>query len=32
MFGENGEVEYGGDNKNADVPTHNVTDDMVKHY
>ena len=32
MYGENGEVEYGGDNKNADVPTHNVTDDMVKHY
>ena len=25
------EVEYGGDNKNAD-STHNVTDDMVKHY
>lgn len=32
MYGENGEVEYGGDNKNADTPTHNITDDMVKHY
>ena len=32
MYGENGEVEYGGDLKNADVPTHNVTDDMSKHY
>ena len=32
MYGENGEVEYGGDLKNADVPTHNVTDDMTKHY
>ena len=32
MYGENGEVEYGGDSKNADVPTHNVTDDMTKHY
>jgi len=32
MFGENGEVEYGGDGKNAERPTHNVTDDMVKHY
>ncbi|MFH0772175.1 MAG: N-acetyl sugar amidotransferase [Candidatus Omnitrophota bacterium] len=32
MFGENGEVEYGGDDKNEDRPTHNVTDDMVKHY
>ena len=32
MFGENGEVEYGGDLKNSEVPTHNITDDMVKHY
>jgi N-acetyl sugar amidotransferase len=32
MFGENGEVEYGGDLKNAEVPTHNVSDDMIKHY
>ena len=31
MFGENGEVEYGGDLKNS-MPTHNITDDMVKHY
>lgn len=32
MYGENGEVEYGGDSKNADKPSHNVTDDLVKHY
>ena len=32
MYGENGEVEYGGDLKNADLPTHNVSDDMMKHY
>lgn len=32
MYGENGEVEYGGDQKNADQPSRNVTDDMVKHY
>ncbi len=32
MYGENGEVEYGGDMKNADKPSHNVTDDMTKHY
>ena len=32
MYGENGEVEYGGSLKNADVPTHNVSDDMIKHY
>lgn len=32
MFGENGEVEYGGDMKNADVPSHNVDDDMMMHY
>ncbi len=32
MYGENGEVEYGGDDKNADVPSHNVTEDMTKHY
>jgi len=32
MYGENAEVEYGGDMKNADVPSHNVSDDMVKHY
>jgi len=32
MFGENGEVEYGGDMKNADSPTHDTSGDMVKHY
>ena len=32
MYGENGEVEYGGDSKNSDKPTHNITDDMTKHY
>lgn len=32
MYGENGEVEYGGDMKNADKPSHNVEDDLVKHY
>lgn len=32
MYGENGEVEYGGDPKNADKPSRNVTDDLVKHY
>ena len=32
MFGENGEVEYGGDSKNEESPTHNITDDIDKHY
>ena len=32
MYGENGEVEYGGDLKNENSPTHNLTDDMIKHY
>jgi N-acetyl sugar amidotransferase len=32
MFGENGEVEYGGDMKNAFKPTHDTSGDMVKHY
>jgi N-acetyl sugar amidotransferase len=32
MFGENGEVEYGGDMKNANSPTHDTDEDMVKHY
>jgi N-acetyl sugar amidotransferase len=32
MYGENGEVEYGGDMKNAFSPTHDVGDDMIKHY
>jgi len=32
MYGENGEVEYGGDGKNANKATHNVGSDMIKHY
>jgi N-acetyl sugar amidotransferase len=32
MYGENGEVEYGGDMKNANKPTHDTSSDMVKHY
>ncbi len=32
MFGENGEVEYGGDMKNAFKATHDTSDDMVRHY
>jgi N-acetyl sugar amidotransferase len=32
MFGENGEVEYGGDMKNAFKPTHDTGGDMMKHY
>lgn len=32
MYGENGEVEYGGDMKNAFKPTHDTSDDMIKHY
>ena len=32
MYGENGEVEYGGDKKNQNSPTHNAGDDLVKHY
>ena len=32
MFGENGEVEYGGSSKNYDKPTHNVSNDMIEHY
>lgn len=32
MYGENGEVEYGGDMKNAFVPTRNYRTDHVKHY
>lgn len=31
MYGENGEVEYGGDMKNADSPTREITDHN-KHY
>ena len=32
MYGENGEVEYGGDMKNAYKPTRDYKDDQVKHY
>lgn len=32
MYGENGEVEYGGDMKNKNSPTHNLSDDIVRHY
>jgi N-acetyl sugar amidotransferase len=32
MYGENGEVEYGGDMKNAFSATHDVSDDMMRHY
>jgi len=32
MYGENGEVEYGGDDKNEESPIHNLTDDLLNHY
>ena len=32
MYGENGEVEYGGDMKNAFKPTRDYTEDHAKHY
>jgi N-acetyl sugar amidotransferase len=32
MYGENGEVEYGGDMKNAFTPTRNYKADHKKHY
>jgi len=32
MYGENGEVEYGGDTKNAFTPTRNWKTDHKKHY
>ena len=32
MYGENGEVEYGGDIKNQDSPKHDLHDDLLKHY
>jgi hypothetical protein len=32
MYGENGEVEYGGDMKNAFIPTRNYKTDHKKHY
>lgn len=32
MYGEDGEVEYGGDMKAVGRRTHNVSEDMTKHY
>jgi N-acetyl sugar amidotransferase len=32
MYAENGEVEYGGDDKNEDSPFHDTGEDLVKHY
>jgi N-acetyl sugar amidotransferase len=32
MYGENGEVEYGGDDKNEDKATHDIAGDLLKHY
>lgn len=32
MFGENGEVEYGGSADNEESPTHNLGSDIAKHY
>lgn len=32
MYGENGEVEYGGDSKNEDKPTHDLAGDLLAHY
>lgn len=32
MYGENGEVEYGGDMKNAYIPTRDYKSDHAKHY
>lgn len=32
MYGEDGEVEYGGDKKIVDRSGHNITNDMEKHY
>ncbi|MGO9571947.1 MAG: N-acetyl sugar amidotransferase [Desulfomonilaceae bacterium] len=32
MYGENGEVEYGGDSKNENSPTHDLYKDVDKHY
>jgi N-acetyl sugar amidotransferase len=32
MYGENGEVEYGGDAKNEESPEHDLEHDMIKHY
>jgi N-acetyl sugar amidotransferase len=32
MYGENGEVEYGGDRKNENRPTHDIEEDLLKHF
>lgn len=32
MYGENGEVEYGGDPKNKEKSFHDLKDDLEKHY
>ena len=32
MYAENGEVEYGGDDKNEDSPFHDMDEDLTKHY
>lgn len=32
MYAENGEVEYGGDAKNAESPTHDTDADLTTHY
>src|SRR3989338_7190359 len=32
MYGENGEVEYGGDSKNENNPKHDLNEDLLKHY
>jgi N-acetyl sugar amidotransferase len=32
MYGENGEVEYGGDAKNENSPTHDLAGDLERHY
>ncbi len=32
MYGENGEVEYGGDSKNENNPIHDLDEDLLKHY
>ncbi len=32
MYGENGEVEYGGDDKNEENATHDLEGDLTKHY
>jgi N-acetyl sugar amidotransferase len=32
FYGENGEVEYGGDSKNEELGRRNTTEDILKHY